>query len=160
LNFPLSQTFLILGTKAGVREAIEVVGKISQKNNGGKFEFAKNEKEKTDLWSARKEALFSVLSLREKGGEVWTTDGTFPFFQNLLVFYSFWIYLRIFVLLPYCDSVLIELCAGKGYGLTIVAVPISKLPELIEQSKKSFDKSGLHTTIVSHALDGNFRRLP
>jgi FAD linked oxidases, C-terminal domain len=88
LNFPLSETFLISGTKAGVREAIEVVAKISQKNNGGKFEFAKNEKEKKDLWSARKEALFSVLSLRERGGEVWTTDGTSPFFQNLLVFYS------------------------------------------------------------------------
>lgn len=117
MNFPLSQTFLILGTKAGVREAIEVVGKISQKNNGGKFEFAKNEKEKTDLWSARKEALFSVLSLREKGGEVWTTDGTSPFFQNLLVFYSFWIYLRIFVLLPYCDSVLIEYVLERVMGL-------------------------------------------
>jgi FAD linked oxidases, C-terminal domain len=45
-------------------------------------------------------------------------------------------------------------------GLTIVAVPISKLPELIEKSKIAFDKSGLHTTIVSHALDGNFRRFP
>ena len=63
------------GTKAGVREAIDIVGKIAKNNNGGKFEFAKSEKEKYDLWSARKEALFSVLSLREKEGEVWTTDG-------------------------------------------------------------------------------------
>ena len=39
----------------------------------------------------------------------------------------------------------------------VVAVPISKLPDLIERSKIAFDKSGLHTTIVSHALDGNFR---
>ena len=38
-----------------------------------------------------------------------------------------------------------------------MAVPISKLPELIQQSKIEFEKSGLHTTIVSHALDGNFR---
>jgi D-lactate dehydrogenase (cytochrome) len=50
--------------------------------------------------------------------------------------------------------------SSHGPGLTIVAVPISKLPELIEKSKNAFDKSGLHTTIVSHALDGNFRISP
>jgi len=42
------------GTKSGVREAIDIVGKIAKSNNGGKFEFAKSEKEKKDLWSARK----------------------------------------------------------------------------------------------------------
>ena len=42
------------GTKAAVREAIDIVGKIAKKNNGGKFEFAKSEKDKKDLWSARK----------------------------------------------------------------------------------------------------------
>lgn len=42
------------GTKAGVREAIDIVGKIAKKNNSGKFEFAKSEKDKKDLWSARK----------------------------------------------------------------------------------------------------------
>ena len=44
--------------------------------------------------------------------------------------------------------------------LSVVAVPISRLPELIQKSKNEFDKSGLHTTIVSHALDGNFRISP
>lgn len=39
----------------------------------------------------------------------------------------------------------------------IVAVPISRLPDLIQKSKNAFEESGLHTTIVSHALDGNFR---
>lgn len=39
-------------------------------------------------------------------------------------------------------------------------MPISRLPDLIEKSKAEFEKSGLHTTIVSHALDGNFRILP
>ena len=69
--------------------------------------------------------MFSVLALREKEGEVWTTDGM--------------IYAR------------------KDWELRVVAVPISRLPELIEKSKNEFEKSGLHTTIVSHALDGNFR---
>jgi len=45
----------------------------------------------------------------------------------------------------------------KGERFMVVAVPISRLPDLIEKSKKEFEKSGLHTTIVSHALDGNFR---
>jgi D-lactate dehydrogenase (cytochrome) len=44
----------LAGTKAAVRDAIGIVGKIAKKNNGGKFEFAKNEKEQKDLWSARK----------------------------------------------------------------------------------------------------------
>jgi len=70
------------GTKSAVREAIDIVGTIAKNNNGGKFEFARSEKEKHDLWSARKEALFSVLSLREKEGEVWTTDGMSPLFGN------------------------------------------------------------------------------
>jgi len=42
------------GTKIAVREAIDIVGRIAKKNNGGKFEFAKSEKDKKDLWSARK----------------------------------------------------------------------------------------------------------
>jgi D-lactate dehydrogenase (cytochrome) len=42
------------GTKSGVREAIDIVRKIAKSNHSGKFEFAKNEKEKKDLWSARK----------------------------------------------------------------------------------------------------------
>jgi D-lactate dehydrogenase (cytochrome) len=62
--------------------------------------------------------------MREKEGEVWTTDG---------ITTLTW--------------------------LTVVAVPISKLPDLIEKSKNAFEKSGLHTTIVSHALDGNFRNI-
>ena len=38
----------------------------------------------------------------------------------------------------------------------IVAVPVSKLPDLISKAKEAFNKSGLYTSIVSHALDGNF----
>jgi D-lactate dehydrogenase (cytochrome) len=51
----------------------------------------------------------------------------------------------------------VPLQRGDGIDVCVVAVPISKLPELIEKSKEAFEKSGLHTTIVSHALDGNFR---
>jgi D-lactate dehydrogenase (cytochrome) len=42
------------GTKAGVKEAIDIISNIAKKNNGGKFEFARTEQEKRHLWSARK----------------------------------------------------------------------------------------------------------
>jgi D-lactate dehydrogenase (cytochrome) len=51
------------GTKDGVREAVELVKGIARSNHGGKFDFARNEKEQQDLWSARK-----VRSLRPGGG--------------------------------------------------------------------------------------------
>ncbi|KAH8817485.1 D-lactate dehydrogenase [Xylogone sp. PMI_703] len=37
-----------------------------------------------------------------------------------------------------------------------VAVPISRLPDIIEETKKELSESGLFATIVGHAGDGNF----
>lgn len=37
-----------------------------------------------------------------------------------------------------------------------VAVPISRLPDIIEETKKDLDQSGLMATIVGHVGDGNF----
>jgi D-lactate dehydrogenase (cytochrome) len=56
------------GTKNGVRETIDIVRAIAKKNNSGKFEFAKNEKERKDLWSARK--VFIHICLRVILGSV------------------------------------------------------------------------------------------
>ncbi len=36
------------------------------------------EMEKKSLWSARKEALWSMLALRKDGTEVWSTDVAVP----------------------------------------------------------------------------------
>jgi len=53
-----------------VHENTGLVEQISKRFNGGKFEFAKIEDEQHKLWSARKEALWSMLALRKGNEEV------------------------------------------------------------------------------------------
>ncbi|KAH6620394.1 D-lactate dehydrogenase mitochondrial precursor [Boeremia exigua] len=103
--------FKFSGTKAGVRENIQLVKDISRKHKSGDFEFAKNAEEGKQLWSARKESLWSMMAIRREGDEVWSTD---------------------------------------------VAVPISRLPDIIEISKKEMDDLGLFASILGHIGDGNF----
>lgn len=67
---------------------------------------------KRELWSARKEALWSVMAMkRDENDHVWTTD---------------------------------------------VAVPISRLADIIKETKEDIRKSGLLAGIVGHVGDGNF----
>ncbi|SPQ19610.1 9825d335-116b-49bf-a2b7-bbe4fa6bcf27 [Thermothielavioides terrestris] len=103
--------FKFSGTKAGVKEQIRLVQKITKANKGSNFEFAKDEREQKLLWSARKESLWSMLALRKEGEEVWSTD---------------------------------------------VAVPFSRLADIIEVSKKEMDDLGLFASILGHIGDGNF----
>jgi len=103
--------FKVSGTKAGVKENISLVQRITKANKGGNFEFAKDEREQKLLWSARKESLWSMLALRKDGDEVWSTD---------------------------------------------VAVPFSRLADIIEVSKKEMDDLGLFASILGHIGDGNF----
>ncbi|KAH3987161.1 hypothetical protein HBH64_017690 [Parastagonospora nodorum] len=103
--------FKFSGTKAGVRENIQLVKEIAKAHKSGEFEFAVNPEEQKTLWSARKESLWSMLALRREGDEVWSTD---------------------------------------------VAVPISRLPDIIEISKKEMDDLGLFASILGHIGDGNF----
>jgi len=103
--------FKFSGTKAGVRENIQLVRDISKKHKSGDFEFAKTVEEGKQLWSARKESLWSMMAIRREGDEVWSTD---------------------------------------------VAVPISRLPDIIEISKKEMDDLGLFASILGHIGDGNF----
>ncbi|KAK4165762.1 RNA-dependent RNA polymerase [Cladorrhinum sp. PSN259] len=103
--------FKFSGTKAGVKENIGLVQKITKGNKGSNFEFAKDAREQKLLWSARKESLWSMLALRKEGEEVWSTD---------------------------------------------VAVPFSRLADIIEISKKEMDDLGLFASILGHIGDGNF----
>lgn len=103
--------FKFSGTSAGVKDNIGVVKSITKAHKGGDFEFAKDPEAAKTLWSARKEALWSMLALREKGSEVWSTD---------------------------------------------VAVPLSRLADIIEISKKEMDDLGLFASILGHVGDGNF----
>lgn len=104
--------FKFSGTPSSVQEHIKLVKNIATKSGSKSFEFAKSKDEADELWSARKEALWSVMAKKKNEGDhVWTTD---------------------------------------------VAVPISRLADIIEQTKEDISSSGLTGSIVGHVGDGNF----
>lgn len=73
--------------------------------------FAATKAEEHDIWAARKEALFTMVSTRPSGTEIWSTD---------------------------------------------VAVPISRLLEIIEVSKEECSGLGIWASVIGHVGDGNF----
>ncbi|KAI1815210.1 hypothetical protein GGS20DRAFT_576305 [Poronia punctata] len=103
--------FKFSGTERGVKEQISIVKDLAKQTGSTGFEFAKSQEEQTELWSARKEALWSTMAVAKPGDKVWTGD---------------------------------------------VAVPMSRLPQLIEETKDDIKKSGMYGTIVGHVGDGNF----
>ncbi|KAH0006347.1 hypothetical protein KCU78_g12361, partial [Aureobasidium melanogenum] len=103
--------FKFSGTKAGVRENIDLVKKFSKQSKSIDFEFTADPEEQKNLWSARKESLWSMLALRKGDEEVWSTD---------------------------------------------VAVPLSRLPDIVEVSKREMDELGLFASVLGHIGDGNF----
>lgn len=107
--------FKFSGTPTGVKEQIGTVQNLAKKAGSKTFEFAKTEAEAQELWSARKEALWSVMAKRrDENDHVWTTD---------------------------------------------VAVPMSRLPDIIQETKDDMDQSGLLGGIVGHVGDGNFHSI-
>ena len=106
--------FKFSGTPSAVKEQIGIVQKIAKGKGSKSFDFAKNQDEAAELWSARKEALWSVMAKRrDEGDHVWTTD---------------------------------------------VAVPISRLPDIIEETKEDMASSGLLAAMVGHVGRWQFSR--
>ncbi|KAI0424713.1 hypothetical protein F5Y09DRAFT_353152 [Xylaria sp. FL1042] len=103
--------FKFSGTERSVKEQISIVKDLAKQAGSVGFEFARSQREQTELWSARKEALWSTMAVAKPGDRVWTGD---------------------------------------------VAVPMSRLPQLIEETKDDIKKSGMYGTIVGHVGDGNF----
>lgn len=107
--------FKFTGTASGVKEQIQQVQQLAKGTGSKSFDFAKNADEAAELWSARKDALWSVMAKRrDESDHVWTTD---------------------------------------------VAVPISRLPDIIEETKEDMAKSGLLAAMVGHVGDGNFHAI-
>ncbi|KAH8792900.1 putative D-lactate protein [Hyaloscypha sp. PMI_1271] len=71
--------FKFSGTKASVADNIKEVEAISKSHRGAAFRFARDKKEQDLLWSARKQALWSLLASRPEGTELWTTDVAVPY---------------------------------------------------------------------------------
>lgn len=70
--------FKFSGTKVGVQDNVEGVRQIVLQNKGCDFEVEHDKSKQAVLWSARKEALWSMLCMRESGHEVWSTDVAVP----------------------------------------------------------------------------------
>lgn len=103
--------FKFAGTPTSVKEHISIVQSLAKQTKSKTFEFAKSGEQADQLWSARKEALWSTMAKMKPGDRVWTTD---------------------------------------------VAVPISRLPDCIEETRQDLKESGLFATILGHVGDGNF----
>ncbi|RKF64247.1 D-lactate dehydrogenase, mitochondrial [Erysiphe neolycopersici] len=107
--------FKFSGTPDSVNEQIQSVQRIAKLTGSKSFEFAKNQEEQNDLWSARKQALWSTMALRDNVDDrVWTTD---------------------------------------------VAVPFSRLLEIVEKTKEDINKNKLTASILGHLGDGNFHAI-
>ena len=108
--------FKFAGTPTAVKEQIDITQKLAKSKGSKSFDFARSTDEAGELWSARKEALWSVMAKRRDDKDhVWTTD---------------------------------------------VAVPISRLPDIIEETKEDMSSSGLLAAMVGHVGDGNFHGKP
>jgi D-lactate dehydrogenase (cytochrome) len=71
--------FKFSGTKAGVADDIARVQKIANRYTTLDFQFESDPEKQTTLWSARKEALWSMLALRETSNhQIWSTDVAVP----------------------------------------------------------------------------------
>ncbi|RAK81577.1 FAD-binding oxidoreductase [Aspergillus fijiensis CBS 313.89] len=101
------------GTTAGINESIDRTREILKNNKGDELMFASSPEEGDNLWSARKQALWTTLAARPPGTEIWSTD---------------------------------------------VAVPISRLAEIVEMSKEESSSLGLFSTVLGHVGDGNFHQ--
>lgn len=119
--------FKFSGTKAGVQENIKLVKAISKAHKAGDFEFTVDPKDMKELWSARKEALWSMLALREGDLDVWSTDVAVPLSR-----------------LP--DII----------GEYLPNVLVRYTDNLSEVSKKEMDELGVFASILGHIGDGNF----
>ena len=105
--------FKFSGTDQGVKEQVAIVRRLAAGAGSSAFDFARSPAEQHELWSARKEALWSTTAVKRPGDHVWTGD---------------------------------------------VAVPVSRLPDIIDETKSDVRKSGLTSSIVGHVGDGNFHR--
>ncbi|KAK0389965.1 hypothetical protein NLU13_3538 [Sarocladium strictum] len=98
-----------------VQHVAKQVGAVAKEHGSTSYRFASDAEERQELWSARKNALWSMLAQKQNPTDkVWTTD---------------------------------------------VAVPLSRLPEIIMATKKDIAASGLMGSILGHVGDGNFHAL-
>lgn len=135
-SYPVQDTlfFKIQGDPDAIIATSEVVQSIVKKHGSSKFKFAATDQEAEDLWQNRKYALMSTLS-SAPGSKCWTTD-------VWLVF-----------------GVAFLLIGVNQLSHDFFSVPVSRLPELVYETKKDLADHNIRSTIVGHVGDGNFHAL-
>lgn len=107
--------FKFQGTPETIRETSRVVQDLVKKHGATGFEEAKTEEQALDLWADRKNALFSSLAL-VPGSKGWSTDVCGEYGHVV-----------------HKDTALFEILTEMP---SLSIVPVSKLPELVYETKK------------------------
>lgn len=129
--YPVKDTlfFKIQGADEAIRLTAEVVQGIVGRHGGERFEFAATDEEAADMWKNRKYALQSSKALAPDA-RCWTTDVWYVYFYRIII------------------------VTGYGFLSGISSVPTSRLPQLVYETKKDIERSGILSTIVGHVGDG------
>jgi len=115
-------------SESSILESIKLAKEIAKGHGATGFETAKDRKEAEALWTDRKNAHYAGLALKP-GSRGWPTDVWLVSFSHQLA------------------SIV-----DVGYS-----VPVSKLPELVYETKKEIEEAGLLGVICGHVGDGEFR---
>jgi D-lactate dehydrogenase (cytochrome) len=61
--------FKFAGTPSAVKEHVAIVQKLAKQSKSNSFEFARSDEEASELWQARKEALWSVMAKKQSSDD-------------------------------------------------------------------------------------------
>ena len=120
--------FKIQGSNDSIKATAKVIQAIIKRHSGANFQYAATDDEAASLWEARKYALMSVLA-SEEGVRAWTTD----------VWYEAGLFKT-----------------ENNEIKALFSVPVSKLPQLVQETKQDLAASGLKAGILGHVGDGLF----
>lgn len=123
--------FKIQGSDDIVKATTKVIQQIIKKHGSTMFTFAATDAEAATLWESRKYALTSTIA-SDPGSHAWTTD----------------------VWLVHSFRVVQRCCKHSESNCENVSVPVSKLPHLVQETKKDIAENGLKAGIVGHVGDG------
>ncbi|XP_017917199.1 PREDICTED: probable D-lactate dehydrogenase, mitochondrial isoform X1 [Capra hircus] len=144
------------GSEQALAEQVQRTEEIIRHNGGSHFSWAKEAEERSRLWAARHNAWYASLALRPGcKGKLRLRDGADTCMREAELPE------------PICSlgplpsghtgrgGIAYGAATTQGYS-TDVCVPISRLPEILVQTKEDLEAWRLTGTIVGHVGDGNF----